>query len=146
MAEQLRELMTRLADEAGPAPADPLLWQRARRSRRRNRFLIGAAVAVTALSVTGVTLLGADALRDAVPPADAPTQRPDPGIPSDVQAPSKTAGLSSSMTWLWVAPQWRSPTTPPRSWSPRTTGSTTDSTCRASTRRCMTPAVRRCPG
>ncbi len=93
MAEQLRELMTRLADEAGPAPADPLLWQRARRSRRRNRFLIGAAVAVTALSVTGVTLLGADALRDAVPPADAPTQRPDPGIPSDVQAPVEDGGL-----------------------------------------------------
>ncbi len=93
MPEQLKELMARLADEAVPAHPDPFLWQRARRSRRRDRFLTGATVTLAVLGVTGVTLLGVDALRDAAPPADAPTQRPDPGIPSDVHAPVGDGGL-----------------------------------------------------
>ena len=85
--------MTRLADEAGPAPADPLLWQRARRSRRRDRFLVGTAVAAAVLTVVGIALLGADVLRDAAPPVDAPTGRAELGIPSDVQAPVGDGGL-----------------------------------------------------
>jgi hypothetical protein len=94
MSEHLRELMTRLADEAGPAPQDPLLWQRARRSRRRDGWLMATAAVAAVLTVTASALLGADVLRDDPPPADGPTDgREEPGIPAAVHAPIGDGGL-----------------------------------------------------
>ena len=58
MSEQLKELMTRLADEAGPAPQDPLLWQRARQSRRRDGWVMATVAAVAVLVVTGSAIVG----------------------------------------------------------------------------------------
>jgi hypothetical protein len=93
MPEQLKELMTRLAEEAGPVPSDPLMWQRARRSRRRDRFRVATAIAATGLIVTGIGVLGTDALRDTAPPAAAPGEQGEPGIPSDVHDPIGDGGL-----------------------------------------------------
>lgn len=94
MSEQLGELMTRLADEAGPAPQDPSLWRRARRSRRRDGVLLVTAAVAAVLIVTASALLGAAALRDTRPPVDSPTDhRGEPGIPSAVHDPIGDGGL-----------------------------------------------------
>ena len=53
MSDQLRDLLSRVADEA-PAPRpDPTLWRRARRARTRNRALaVGAVAAAVAVIAT----------------------------------------------------------------------------------------------
>jgi len=63
MADQLRDLMTRLAEEAGPVPQDPTLWHRARRSRRRDQWLAASAVAAVLLALVAGTLVGIAAVR-----------------------------------------------------------------------------------
>jgi hypothetical protein len=89
MSEQLKELMGRLADEAGPAPQDPVLWQRARKSRRRDGWVMATVAAVAVLVVTGSAIVGVAAVRDdPPPPADEPTEpRGEPGIPSAIEFP-----------------------------------------------------------
>jgi hypothetical protein len=95
MAE-LKELMTRLADEAGRPPQDPSLWQRARKARRRDGWVAATVAVVAVLTVTGSAIVGVAALRDELPPpADAPTERPDrPGIPSSIDYPFGDGGLA----------------------------------------------------
>jgi hypothetical protein len=53
MSDQLRDLLSRVADEAPEPRPDPTLWRRARRARTRNRALaVGAVAATVALIAT----------------------------------------------------------------------------------------------
>ncbi len=77
MTDQLRDVLTRVADRAGPVSVDPLLWSRAARTRRRRQDLTAAAVLLVVVALLGAIILGAEALRTAVPPVDRP-DRHDP--------------------------------------------------------------------
>ncbi len=58
MSDQLRDLLSRVADDA-PAPRpDPTLWRRARRARTRNRALAVGAVAATVTVIATVAVQG----------------------------------------------------------------------------------------
>ena len=89
MTDQLRDTLTRIADRAEPAPADPTLWSRARRSRRRSDLVAACAVGAAVLAL--VATVGV-----LVQPAP---DRPDPspadrdGIPSIVRGVVGDGGL-----------------------------------------------------
>src|SRR5680860_83109 len=94
MADQLHDLMTRLADEAGPGPMDPTLWKRARRSRRRDQRLVASAGAAAVLALVAGTLAGMAALSDPAPPVDRPgIVEQEAGIPSEVHDVAGGGGL-----------------------------------------------------
>jgi hypothetical protein len=95
MSDQLHDLMTRIADRAGPAPHDPTLWDRARRARRDQRRLRVAAVAAAVAAVLAtLTLAGVkESGRDAPPPVEQPHRSEGPGIPSTVYAVTGHGGL-----------------------------------------------------
>ena len=87
MTEPLHDLLTRIADQAGPGRTDPSLWQRARHARRAQRRRRAAAVVAAGLAaVTALTAVGLRTDRDRAPE---PVEQPDhrisgPGIPSVV--------------------------------------------------------------
>ena len=143
MTDQLRDILTRIAEQAEPAPPDPTLWSRARRSRRRVRPRRPPPPS------------GPPCSRWSPPSVSScrPTRtRPDPA-PADRDRASRRivrgvfgdGGLAArDATSRWAPRRSRSPTPPARSWSPPTTASTTGSTCPASTPRVYDdPEVRR---
>jgi hypothetical protein len=91
MTEQLHDLLTRIADQAGPGNTDPTLWSRAQRARRRDRAMRASAVALTALALAGAIAIGLGT-RNAPPPAKQtpPTHQ---GIPSTVRGLHGNGGL-----------------------------------------------------
>jgi hypothetical protein len=95
VTEQLHDLMTAIADRAGPGGRDPALWARARKARRDRRRLRVAAVAVTVAAVLGtLTFAGVEeARRDEPPPVEQPHRSEGPGIPSTVYAVPGDGGL-----------------------------------------------------
>ena len=134
MSDQLRDVMTRIAERAEPLPPDPTLWSRARRARRRGDLVTATAVgaAVFALAATVGVLVQPDPDRpDLVP-------RPTAGHPDHRPRRLRRRDLQLETTSPSVPPPSRSPTRPARSSSPPTTASTTGSTCPASTRPCTT--------
>ncbi len=95
MTDQLHDLMTRIADQAGPGPNDPTLWGRARRARRDRRRLRVAAVGALVLAVLAaltVAGLGGHRVADA-PPVEQPDRQEGPGIPSTIHAVPGSGGL-----------------------------------------------------
>jgi hypothetical protein len=94
MTEQLHDLLTRIADQAGPGSSDPTLWARAQRARRRDRAVRASVAALTALALAGALAIGLGT-RNAPPPAN---QTPAPhesgeGIPSTVRGIHGDGGL-----------------------------------------------------
>ena len=89
MSDQLRDVMTRIAERAEPAAPDPTLWARARRARRHHEILVASAVGVGvfALAVTLGVLIQPSADR----PDPSPAERP--GIPSVVRGVFGDGGL-----------------------------------------------------
>jgi len=82
VAEQLRDLMTRLADEAGTVRDDPTLWRRARRSRQRRGWLAATAAAAVVLTVGVAAVVEEDGFQQPSPPggaanSDTPKRHPD---------------------------------------------------------------------
>jgi hypothetical protein len=96
MTEPLHDLLTRIADQAGPGPTDATLWDRARRARRhRRRRRAAALVAAGLAAVTALTAVGIRADRHQPPQ---PVEQPDrktsgPGIPSVVYGVPGDGGL-----------------------------------------------------
>ncbi len=78
MSDQLRDVMTRMAERAEPSAPDPTLWTRAQTARRRGAIVTASAVgaAVFALAAT----IGVVVQPDPARPEPSPTQRP--GIPN----------------------------------------------------------------
>src|SRR4051794_11050877 len=82
MADQLRDLLTRLADEAGTVPDDPTLWRRARRSRQRRGWLATSAVAAVVLIIGVEAVVDRDGSGQPSPPdgaanSDTSSRHPD---------------------------------------------------------------------
>jgi len=103
MTEQLHDLLTRIADRAGPGSSDPTLWDRARRARRRDRAVRAASVAALAAALIGGIAIGL-VTRDTPSPADRHTPAPpSPGIPSTVHGMHGDGGLDLE-TGLAVGP------------------------------------------
>lgn len=74
MSDQLRELLSRVADDA-PAPRpDPTLWRRARRARARNRALAVGAVAATVAVIATVAVQSEHLSSEPDPALDPPEQ------------------------------------------------------------------------
>lgn len=95
MTEQLHDLLTRIAGQAGAGSSDPTLWDRARRARRRERVLRASAAALTAVALVGAVAIGLGT-RHALPPADRHTPAPHhtgAGIPSTVHGIHGDGGL-----------------------------------------------------
>jgi hypothetical protein len=94
MTEQLHDLLTQIADRAGPGSSDPTLWARAQRARRRDRAVRASAAALTALALAGALAIGLGS-RHAPPPANHSPASHDtgPGIPSTVRGPHGDGGL-----------------------------------------------------
>ncbi len=93
MTDQLlRDTLTRMADGADPAAPDPaVLWDRARRARRRADALTTAAVGLAVFAlVAAVGLLGS---ADPSRPEPAPVPPGPPGIPSVVRGVDGDGGL-----------------------------------------------------
>ena len=75
MSDQLRDLLSRVADDA-PAPLpDPTLWRRARRARTRNRALAVGAVAATIAVIATVAVQGQRLSSDPDPAPKPPEHR-----------------------------------------------------------------------
>ena len=75
MSDQLRNLLSRVADDA-PAPLpDPTLWRRARRARTRNRALAVGAVAATIAVIATVAVQGQRLSSDPDPAPKPPEDR-----------------------------------------------------------------------
>ena len=75
MSDQLRDLLSRVADDA-PAPRpDPTLWRRARRARTRNRALAVGAVAATVAVIATVAVQGQRLSSDPDPAPNPPEHR-----------------------------------------------------------------------
>lgn len=97
MSDQVRDLLTRLADEAGPAPSDPTLWHRARRARRRERVLAGSLAVAAVLAVVVGSIGGLSALRASTPEtANRPDRTQSSRVPTLMGDPVGTGGLALS--------------------------------------------------
>ena len=89
MTDQLRDVLTRVADRAGPASIDPLLWSRASRARRRREGFTVAAVVLVVVALLGGIAAAAGVLR-----ADpAPVDRPDPPKLIEIEGIADDGGL-----------------------------------------------------
>ena len=129
MTDQLRDVLTRVADRAGPVSVDPLLWSRASRIRRRRRgFTVAAAVSSWSPSWAGSSWQREFSALPRRPSTDR-TRR----IRSRSRGSQVTGGCASRRTWRSGGRPWRSSTTLVPSWSPRTTASSTGSPSPAST-------------
>jgi hypothetical protein len=89
MSDQLRDVMTRMADRVAPTAPDPSLWSRARRARRRREVVVASAVGTAAFAVAAG--LGVLVTLDRDAPAPEPTGRP--GIPTVVHGVFGDGGL-----------------------------------------------------
>ena len=89
MTDQLRDTLIRIAEHAEPAPADPTLWSRARRARRRSDLLVAAAVGAAVLAL--VASVGVLVHPSPDRPDPAPADRD--GIPSTVRGVVGTGSL-----------------------------------------------------
>src|SRR5687767_6121937 len=89
MTDQLRDVLTRVADRAGPVSVDPLLWSRASRTRRRRQGLTAAAAVLVVVALLGGIVMATGVLRPAPPPVD----RPDRNAPIEVEGISGDGGL-----------------------------------------------------
>ena len=89
MADQLRDVLTRVADRAGPVSVDPLLWAKAARSRRRRQALTTAAAVLVVVALLGGILLATGVLRNAQQPVD----RPDRHGPIEIEGIAGDGGL-----------------------------------------------------
>ena len=89
MSDQLRDVLTRVADRAGPAPVDPLLWSRAARARRRRDGGTVAAVVLVVVALLGGIAVAAAVLRTPPPPVD----RPDPPKLIEIEGIAGDGGL-----------------------------------------------------
>jgi hypothetical protein len=72
MTDQLREVLTRVADRSGPVSVDPLLWAKASRTRRRRQRLTAAAAVLVVVVLLGGIALATSVLRPAPAPVDLP--------------------------------------------------------------------------
>ena len=95
MTEELHDVLTRIADQAGPGPTDPTLWARARRARRdRRRRRAAAAVAAGLAAVTALTAVGIQPDRRRPQPVEQPDRtRSGPAIPSVIYGVPRDGGL-----------------------------------------------------
>ena len=89
MTNQLREVLTRVAERAGPVSVDPLLWTRASRARRRRDGFTVAAVVLVVVALLGGIALAAGVLRADPPPVD----RPDPPKLIEIEGIAGDGGL-----------------------------------------------------
>lgn len=89
MTDQLRDVMTRIADRAGPVSVDPLLWSRAVRARRRRQGLTAAAAALLVITLVGGIVVATGVLRATSPPVD----RPDRHAPIEIDGIAGDGGL-----------------------------------------------------
>src|SRR5215207_8664472 len=89
MTDQLREVLTRVADRAGPVSVDPQLWSTAWRTRRRRQRLTAAAAVLVVVVLLGGVALATSVLR----PTPAPLDRPDPHDPFKIEGISGDGGL-----------------------------------------------------
>jgi hypothetical protein len=96
MSDQLHDLLTRIADQAGAGPNDPTLWDRARRARRdrrRRRVAAAGALVLAVLAVLAVAGLGGQRVAEP-PPVEQPDRRDGPGIPATIHGVPGTGGLA----------------------------------------------------
>lgn len=89
MTDQLRDVLTRVAERAGPVTVDPLLWSRASRIRRRRQGFTAVAAALVVVALVGGIVLAMGVLGTAPPPAD----RPDTHDPIEIEGISGDGGL-----------------------------------------------------
>ncbi len=89
MTDQLRDVLTRVADRAGPVTVDPLLWSRAVRTRRRRQGFTAAAAVLLVITLVGGIVLATGVLRTASPPVD----RPDRHDPIEIEGIAGDGGL-----------------------------------------------------
>jgi hypothetical protein len=78
MSDQLRDVMTRMAERAEPAVPDPTLWSRAGRARRRAELVTASAVGVGVFALAAS--VGVLVQPNSGPPDPGPADRP--GIPT----------------------------------------------------------------
>jgi hypothetical protein len=78
MSDQLRDVMTRMAERAEPAAPDPTLWSRAGRARRRAELVTASAVGVGVFALAAS--VGVLVQPNPGVPEPGPTDRP--GIPT----------------------------------------------------------------
>ena len=79
MSDQLRELLSRVAEDAPVPLPDPTLWRRARRARTRNRALAVGVVAATVAVIAAVAVSG-QRLSSGPDPAPEPPELPEPRL------------------------------------------------------------------
>ena len=72
MNDQLHDVLTRLADRAGPVSVDPLLWSRASRIRRRRQVFTTVAAGLAVVTLLGGIVLATGVLGTVPPPVDRP--------------------------------------------------------------------------
>lgn len=89
MTDQLRDVLTRLADRAGPVSVDPLLWSRASRVRRRRQAFTAVAAALVVVALLGGIVLVTGVLGTAPQPVD----RPNTHDPIEIEGISGNGGL-----------------------------------------------------
>ena len=89
MNDQLRDVLTRVADRAGPLSVDPQLWSRASRTRRRRQGFTAAAAALVVVALLGGVVLATGVFRTAAPPVD----RPDRHAPIEIEGMAGDGGL-----------------------------------------------------
>ena len=88
MTDELRDLLTRRAEDALPAPPDPTVWARARRAKRRREALAAAAAG---LAVFALVAVAGVAWPDRSRPDPSPVV--EPSIPSLVRGVDGDGGL-----------------------------------------------------
>jgi hypothetical protein len=89
MTEQLRDVLTRVADRSGPVSVDPSLWSRAVRTRRRRQGFTAAAAVLLVITLVGGIVLATGVHRTASPPVD----RPDRHDPIEIVGIAGDGGL-----------------------------------------------------
>jgi hypothetical protein len=94
MTDQLRTVLDRIADDAGPGTVDPSLWGRARHARRVQRRLRVAAAAAAVVALAGLGLAGTGLVDDEPPAPPVKEQDSDrPAVPSTVFGVPGDGGL-----------------------------------------------------
>lgn len=89
MSDQLRDVMTRIADRVEPAAPDPTLWTRARRARRHSEVVIASAVGAVVFALASA----AGVVLQPNPDTPDPTTAGRPGIPNIIHGVFGDGGL-----------------------------------------------------